>query len=111
MSRKYCPCIRLPWSRPCMSVKATMTVSTRPSPIAARRSSRLRCLSLRVMAALRLAQEPAQERGRVVAVLFHRPAGFGRLAGDDRRDDGAVLCVGMLDVDSEDRDRLEHVVQ
>ena len=49
--------------------------------------------------------QAAQQRGRVVAVLLHDPAGQVRLAGHDRPHQPRVLPVRVGDVGAQHRDR------
>ena len=44
-------------------------------------------------------KQSAQQLGRTVAVLLHRPArAVARITGQDRLDDAAVLGVGVVEV-------------
>src|SRR6187551_3776208 len=114
---KYWPCSRLPCRRPCMSVKATMTVSTSPASTAARSWSTVNsggppwCIELGMVSpsCRWLSEKSTQERGRGVAVLLHGRAGSVGVTGEDGRDHGVVLLVGVLDVDAQHGDLAEQL--
>src|SRR3954452_3598920 len=110
---KNWPCRRLPCRRPCMSVKATITVSTSPASTAARSWSTVSgggppgWIERGIGAPLRfvgLSEKSTQERGRGVAVLLHGRAGRVGVAREDGGDHRRVLLVRVLDVDAQHRD-------
>ena len=103
-STKYAPCSRLPCSRPCMSVKATTTVSISPRrsplelvdgqvPVVAGH----RCPSGRQSSSPRSSAAVSSQCCSIVRVL-------GQGAVEDGVDDHPVLGAGVLDVDLEHRD-------
>src|SRR5712692_2611581 len=109
---KYSPSTRLPMSRPCMSVKATMTVSISPFLTSAASCSLVSIGSLRDLAtaasprdeALEELAGPGQVGGQLFGVALHR--NDKAVAGLDALD-GAILAVGgLLQAVSQVLDRL-----
>src|SRR5712692_4904485 len=98
---KYSPSTRLPMSRPCMSVKATMTVSISPFLTSAASCSLVSIGSLRDLAtaasprdeALEELAGPGQVGGQLFGVALHR--NDKAVVGLDAFN-GAVVAVGGL---------------
>ena len=108
--RSTAPCSRLPCSRPCMSVNATTTVSISPVVDPGRQAARVAQVPVvRVMVVSSSSvssQQAAQQRGRVVAVLLHRPPRPRGVAGrGSPRRCRACWRSECVDVGLEHRDR------
>src|SRR5690349_15980418 len=101
-----------------MSANAPVTVSISPACTAARSWSTVNgggppwCIELgMVLPFVSLSDESTQERGRGVAVLLHGRAGRVGVTGEDGRDHGVVLLVGVLDVDAQHGDLAEQLAE